>query len=80
MVSGTYYLYRQRLLQPTQSSGRCSPGSLHSHNRPVPTLPALKGPDTPASRVTTVVESDRVAYAGTFDPNFPPTAECPCTS
>jgi hypothetical protein len=69
------FLYRQRVFStpPTLHEPFFATNSLHSHFRPVKPHPCLLGPDTPASRVVTQKEEDRVPY-------LPVVEERPCKS
>jgi hypothetical protein len=61
--SSADYLERKRVfLPPTAGKGLFVTNSLRSHSRPVSPLPELLQEDTPARRVLTQEEKDRIAY------------------
>jgi hypothetical protein len=61
--SSADYLERKRIFTPpTAGKGLFATNSLRSHSRPVSPLPELLPADTPAYRVLTQEEKDRIAY------------------
>jgi hypothetical protein len=61
-TSGLPYLERKRIMSPVRARPRYQADALRSHFRPVKHLPVLLGPDSPATRVLTQDDRDRIPY------------------
>lgn len=69
MVSGTFYLYRKRVLTPSQvPTMRHVTYHLNTHFRKIHPLPQLLLPDSPSNRITTQPDSDRTPFLCTYKP------------
>lgn len=60
--SSMRYLQRQRIFLPPYHAAKYYPGGSKVHTRPVAHLPEEFPADTPARRVLTQLESQRVPY------------------